>query len=72
MNGKEFEEITRKSDRGTFIAIAILSALVIITLYICTLNETVAIIAAIITYTLGMLFIFNACDSDEGLKDDNN
>lgn len=65
MNDKEFEEITRRSDCNSFIAIAILSTLAIVTLYICTLDENAAIIVAIMTYFFGMLFIFKACDSDE-------
>lgn len=65
MSGKEFEEILRRSDRNSLIAIAILSALVISTIYICRLNEIFGIIAAIMTYMLGMLFIFKACDSDD-------
>ena len=65
MNDKEFEKEICKIERDSFIAIAILSALVISTLYVCTLNETVAIIVAIMTYTLGVLFIFKACDSDD-------
>lgn len=65
MNDKEFENESCKIERDSFVAIALIFTVICAVLYIYTLNETAAIIVAIIAYTLGMLFIFKACDSDE-------